>query len=107
MKEAVIRMETTARPTTDRSASPRLLKGLLLAITLVALLATTVILCQQDIENPSYVYMTKVCIMDGYTSKQQMVLKIGKKYSAFIHNKDEMSVKTLIMWMIEYGWLSD
>ena len=54
MKEAVIRMETTARPTTDRSASPRLLKGLLLAITLVALLATTVILCQQDIENPSY-----------------------------------------------------
>lgn len=57
MKEAVIRMETTARPTTDRSASPRLLKGLLLAITLVALLATTVILCQQDIENPSYVYM--------------------------------------------------
>ena len=57
MKEAVIRMETAARPTTDRSASPRLLKGLLLAITLVALLATTVILCQQDIENPSYVYM--------------------------------------------------
>ena len=53
MKEAVIRMETTARPTTDRSASPRLLKGLLLAITLVALLATTVILCQQDIENPA------------------------------------------------------
>ena len=43
MKEAVIRMETTARPTTDRSASPRLLKGLLLAITLVALLATTVV----------------------------------------------------------------
>ena len=50
MKEAVIRMETAARPTTDRSASPRLLKGLLLAITLVALLATTVILCQQDME---------------------------------------------------------
>ena len=50
---------------------------------------------------------TKVCIMDGYTSKQQMVLKIGKKYSAFIHNKGEMSGKTLIMWMIEYGWLSD
>ena len=36
-----------------------------------------------------------------------MVLKIGKKYSAFIHNKGEMSGKTLIMWMIEYGWLSD
>lgn len=69
MKEAVIRMETTARPTTDRSASPRLLKGLLLAITLVALLATTVILCQQDIENPSYVYMildeTGMQIIDG------------------------------------------
>ena len=69
MKEAVIRMETAARPTTDRSASPRLLKGLLLAITLVALLATTVILCQQDIENPSYVYMildeTGMQIIDG------------------------------------------
>ena len=71
MKEAVIRMETAARPTTDRSASPRLLKGLLLAITLVALLATTVILCQQDIENPSYVYMildeTGMQIIDGPT----------------------------------------
>ena len=69
MKEAVIRMETTARPTTDRSASPRLLKGLLLASTVVALLATTVILCQQDNENPSYVYMildeTGMQIIDG------------------------------------------
>ncbi len=45
------------------------MKGLLLAITLVALLATTVILCQQDIENPSYVYMildeTGMQIIDG------------------------------------------